>query len=173
MIGKKLEAALNGQLNAELYSAYLYLSMSSYLESQNLSGFGNWMRVQFEEEQFHAMKLFDYIIERGGRVICTPIAGPETEWNGPVGVFESTLEHEQKVTGLINDLVYLARDERDNAGEVFLGWFVSEQVEEESNVETILGKLRLAAGNPQALLMIDQELGTRFYTPPVAEGGKK
>lgn len=174
MIGKKLEDALNGQLNAELYSAYLYLSMSSYLESLNLFGFGNWMRVQFEEEQFHAMKLYDYIIERGGRVICKPIDGPETEWDGPVGAFEATLEHERNVTGLINDLVYLARDERDNAGEVFLSWYVSEQVEEENNVETILGKLRLADGNPQALLMIDQELGTRVYTPPgTAEGDKK
>ena len=101
MINKEMEKALNGQVNAELYSAYLYLSMAAYFESEDLSGFANWMRVQFQEEQFHAMKLYDYIIERGGKVLLQAIDKPPSEWDSPLAVFEATLEHEQKVTGLI------------------------------------------------------------------------
>ena len=167
MIGKKMEKALNGQLNAEMYSAYLYLSMAAYFESIDLPGFANWMRVQFQEEQFHAMKLFNYLLERGGKVTLDAIEAPPTEWDGPLNVIEETLKHEQKVTGLINDLVYLARGERDNAAEIFLQWFVHEQVEEEDNVGTLLGQLKLVKDNPHALFMIDRELAQRVFTPPI------
>jgi ferritin len=172
MISKKMEEALNGQLNAELYSAYLYLSMVAYFESANLPGFANWMRVQTQEEQFHAMKFYDYIIERGGRVILRQIDAPPSDWDSPFASFKATLEHEQKVTGLVNELVYLASDEKDNASEVFLQWFVKEQVEEEDNVGKVLGQLKLIKDSPEALFMMDKEMGQRVFTPPaVAEGG--
>jgi ferritin len=166
MLNTKMEKALNAQLNAEFYSAYLYLSMAAYFESTNLAGLANWMRIQFQEEQFHGTRFFDFILERGGKVELASIDKPEKSWGSPVAAFEATLAHEQKVTGLINDLVYLARDERDNASEIFLQWFVKEQVEEESTADTILGKLKLSEGSPHALLMIDQELGSRVFTPP-------
>ena len=167
MIGKKMEKALNGQLNAEMYSAYLYLSMAAYLESIDLSGFANWMRVQFQEEQFHAMKLFNHLLERGGKVTLDAIGAPPTQWNDPLDAIEKTLKHEQLVTGLINDLVYLARDERDNATEIYLQWYVNEQVEEEDNVNKILGQLRLIKDSPHALFIMDKDLSQRVFTPPV------
>ena len=169
MIGKKMEKALNGQLNAEYYSSYLYLSMAAYFESIDLPGFANWMRIQVQEEEFHALKFYDYIIERDGRVTLEAIEAPPTEWSSPLNAFEETLKHEQKVTGLINDLVYLAREERDNASEIFLQWFVSEQVEEEDSVNTILGQLKLIKSSPEALFMLDKDLGQRVFTPPAAE----
>jgi ferritin len=172
MISKKMEKALNGQLNAELYSAYLYLSMAAYFESADLAGFANWMRVQVQEERFHAMKFYDYIIERGGRVTLGPIEAPPSDWDSPLAVFEATLTHEQMVTGLINDLMDVAREEKDNASEIFLQWFVNEQVEEEDNVGKVLGQLKLIKDSPQALFMIDREMGQRVFTPPAAaEGG--
>lgn len=167
MLCKKLEDAFNEQITKEFYSAYLYLSMASYFERMNLPGFANWMRIQFQEEQFHAMKFFNYTIERGGKVELGAIEQPQNEWDGVMGVFEATLAHEIKVTKMINDLVYLARDERDNAAEVFLQWFINEQVEEESTAETIIGNLKLANDSPQALFMLDRELGARVFTPPV------
>ena len=170
MIGKKMEKALNGQLKAEYYSSYLYLSMAAYFESIDLGGFANWMRIQMQEEEFHALKFFNYIIERNGRVILQAIEAPPTEWDSPSEAFQATLEHEQKVTGLINDLVYLSREERDNASEIFLQWFVSEQVEEEDSVNTILGQLKLIKSSPEALFMLDKDLGQRVFTPPAAEG---
>ena len=171
MIEKKMEEALNGQINAELYSAYMYLSMSAYFEARELPGFAHWMRAQAQEEEFHAMKLFTYLVERGGRVILKALEAPPAEWKSPLHVFEDTLKHERKVTGLINDLVFLARDLRDNATEIFLQWFVSEQVEEEDNVQKILGPLKLIKESPQALYMLDKELFQRVFTPPPAEGG--
>ncbi len=172
MISKKMEKALNGQLNAELYSAYLYLSMAAYFESADLAGFANWMRVQDAEERLHAMKFYDYIIERGGRVTLGPIQAPPSDWDSPLAVFEATLTHEQKVTGLINDLMDLAREEKDNASEIFLQWFVNEQVEEEDNAGKVLGQLKLIKDSPQALFMMDREMGQRVFTPPAAaEGG--
>ena len=170
MITKKIEDALNGQLNAEFYSAYLYLSMAGYFESINLKGFSNWMRVQFLEEQFHTMKLYDYIYERGGKVMLRSVEAPPSDWDGAVAVFEATLEHEQKVTGMINELVYLARDEKDNASELFLQWYVNEQVEEEDNVNTVLGQLRLIKDSPQGMFILDKEMAQRVFTPPVAKG---
>ena len=167
-----MEKALNEQLNAELYSAYLYLSMAAYFESADLAGFANWMRVQVQEEWFHAMKFYDYIIERGGRVTLGPIEAPPSDWDSPLAVFEATLTHEQKVTGLINDLMDLAREEKDNASEIFLQWFVNEQVEEEDNAGKVLGQLKLIEDSPQALFMMDREMGQRVFTPPAAaEGG--
>ena len=161
MLSKKMEAALNEQLNAELYSSYLYLSMSAYLESINMAGMANWMRIQAEEEKMHGMKFFDFIVSREGRVKLTAIAGPETEWASPLGAFQATYAHEQKVTGLINDLVKLAQEEADTASDVFLQWFVTEQIEEEKNADTIVQKLAMIKDAPQGLLMLDKELGAR------------
>jgi ferritin len=172
MINKKVEKALNGQLNAEFYSAYLYLSMAAYFECADLPGFANWMHVQFQEEQSHAMKFFKYVLERGGKIALKPIEGPPAEWDSPLEVFQATLEHEQKVTGLINDLVFLAREEKDNATEIFLQWFVNEQVEEEDNASTILAQLKLIKDSPQALFMMDKELGQRVFMPPAQKGGE-
>lgn len=172
MIGTKMQNALNGQVVAEQYSAYLYLSMAAHFESTNLSGMANWMRIQVQEEQFHAMKLFNYVLERGGKVTLGPIEAPPNDWDSPLAVFEATLKHEQKVTGLINDLVYLAREEKDNASEIFLQWFVNEQVEEEDNASTIVGQLELIKDSPEALFMMDKDLSQRIFTPPAtAKGG--
>ncbi|HPD47832.1 MAG TPA: ferritin [Anaerohalosphaeraceae bacterium] len=170
MLSEKMEKALNSQINAELYSAYMYLAMAAYFEQNNLSGFANWMRVQFQEEQMHAMKLFDYVFERGGKVTLTAIEAPPSQWKSPQDVFEATLEHEQKVTGLIDDLVRLARDLKDTATEIFLQWYVTEQVEEEDSAGRILNWLTMSGGSPQALFMLDRELGQRSFTPPVAKG---
>ncbi len=171
MLSKKVQDALNDQLNAELYSAYLYLAMAGYFESMQLKGFSNWMRVQFQEEQFHAMKFFDYIISRGGQVNLLPVDAPPDEWNSPLETFQATLTHERMVTGRINDLVSLARAEKDNASEIFLQWFVNEQVEEEDNAGTILGKLQLVKASAEALFMLDKELALRVFTPPALEAG--
>jgi len=173
MISEKMSNALNGQLNAELYSAYLYLSMEAYFQAANLPGFANWMRVQAQEEQCHAMKFYDFINERGGRVILQQIQAPPNEWDSPLAVFEVVLAHEKKVTGLINGLVDLAIEEKDHAANSFLQWFVDEQVEEEDSAGTIVGQLKLIKESPQALFLMDKELSQRVFTPPIsAEGGK-
>jgi len=122
-----MEQALNNQLNAELYSSYLYLAMAAHFESTSLKGFANWMTVQAQEELAHAMKFYNYIVERGGRVRLAAIAEPVAEWDSPLAVFQAVYAHEQKVTGLINDLMKLAREEQDNACEIFLQWFVTER----------------------------------------------
>ena len=170
MISKKMEEALNGQVNAELYSAYLYLSMESYFKSLNLNGFAGWMRVQTQEEAAHAMKIYDFINERGGRAILKAIEGPETEWDSPLAVFEAVYVHEQKVTGLINDLVDLAIKEKDHATNTFLQWFVNEQVEEESSADEVVQQLKMMENAPGGMFMLDRELGQRVFTPPAAEG---
>jgi len=172
MISKKMEQVFNEQINAELYSAYLYLSMEAYFESINLGGFANWMRIQTQEEVSHAMKMYDYVIARGGRVILKPIAGPGTEWKSPLAVFEASYAHEQKVTGLINDMVNTAIAEKDHAANMFLQWFVNEQVEEEKNADDIIKKLKLMADAPGGMYMLDKELAMRVFTPPASvEGG--
>ena len=170
MISKKMEEALNSQVNAELYSAYLYLSMESYFKSLNLNGFANWMRVQTQEEVMHAMKIYDFINERGGRVTLKTIDGPPTEWNSPLAVFEAVYTHEQKVTGLINELVDLAIKEKDHATNSFLQWFVSEQVEEESSADEIVQQLKMMEDAPGGMFMLDRELGQRVFTLPVTKG---
>ncbi|MFO7929294.1 MAG: ferritin [Candidatus Humimicrobiaceae bacterium] len=166
MISEKLENAINDQLNAELYSAYLYLSMAAYFESKNLSGFANWMRMQAQEEQAHAMKFFDFLNERGGRVILKDIKASQSEWKSPLDVFKNVYSHEQKVTSLINNLVNMAIKENDHATNNFLQWYVEEQVEEESSADEIVKKLELVGDSGHALFMVDQELGQRVFTPP-------
>ncbi|MEA2083721.1 MAG: ferritin [Thermodesulfobacteriota bacterium] len=172
MLNKKIQEAINSQINAEIYSSYLYLSMSAYFESISLSGFANWMRAQAQEEMVHAMKFYDYVNERGGRVILGPIEAPPSEWESPVAVFDATYQHEQKVTGLINDLVDLAIEEKDHATNNFLQWFVSEQVEEEASASAVLNKAKLTGDAPGGLFMLDQELGARVFTMPAAAGQK-
>ena len=170
MISKNIENALNEQVNAELYSAYLYLSMESYFKAQNLNGFANWMRVQTQEEVSHAMKIYDFINERGGRVLLKAIEGPETDWDSALAVFKAAYEHEQKVTGLINNLVDLAIKEKDHATNSFLQWFVNEQVEEEASADEIVQQLKMMEKAPGGMFMLDRELGQRVFTPPAAEG---
>ena len=165
MIGKKMEQALNGQVNAELYSSYLYLSMESWFRSKNLSGFANWMRIQAQEELTHAMKFYDYILERGGNVILGPVEAPPSQWDSPLAVFENAYEHEQKVTGLISDLANLAASENDHATTIFLQWFITEQVEEEASASEIVGKLKLIGDARGGMFMLDQELGARSFAP--------
>ena len=170
MIDKKMQDALNEQINAELYSAYLYLSMVAYFESINLPGFATWMRAQTQEEVMHAMKIYDYVNERGGRVILKSIGEPQSEWESPLAAFEAAYGHEQKVTGLINGLVNLAIEEKDHAANMFLQWFINEQVEEESNADAIVQKLKLMADAPGGMYMLDNEMGQRVFTPPVTKG---
>jgi len=170
MLNNKMQEALNSQINAEIYSSYLYLSMSAYFESINLSGFASWMRAQAQEEMVHAMKFYDYVNERGGRVILGPIEAPPSEWESAVSVFDATYQHEQKVTGLINDLVDLAIEEKDHATNNLLQWFVSEQVEEEASASGVLNKAKLTGDAPGGLFMLDQELGARVFTMPVTAG---
>lgn len=166
MISTKIQDAINDQINYELYSAYIYLSMSAYYQSINLPGFANWMHVQAQEEMFHVMKFYGYVNERGGRVKLTTIEGPETEWENPAAAFKDALAHEQKVTARINNLVNMAIEERDHASNIFLQWFITEQVEEEANAEAIIRQLELIGNDKSGLFMIDRELGTRVYTPP-------
>jgi len=174
MIGRKMQDALNEQVNAELYSAYLYLAMEAYFQSLNLPGFANWMRVQTQEEIFHAMKMYDFVNSRAGRVTLEAIAKPPVDFKSPLADFEAAYKHEQKVTGLINNLVDLAIKEKDHAANTFLQWFVTEQVEEEKNSSDIAGKLRLIKDSAEALYMLDKELAMRVFTPPApaaAQGG--
>lgn len=166
MLKKSVEAAINQQINAEFHSAYLYLSMSSYCQSIGMAGCANWLKVQYQEELAHATHFFDYVLERGGRVILTPIAAVETEFKSVMQVFEETLQHELKVTGLINNLMDTAIRESDHACKSFLQWFVDEQVEEEANVEQILNNLRLINGEGQGLLMMDREMQARVFVNP-------
>lgn len=166
MLNKKIEKAFNEQMNAEMYSAYLYLSMGAYFQSVGMPGFANWMRVQAQEEMVHAMKFFDHINGRGGRVTLKAIDGPPTEWDSAVAVFKHVYEHEQKVTGLINNLVNLAIEEKDHASRSFLQWFVDEQVEEEDSASTVLDRLKLIGDSGNGLFMMDGELGQRVFTPP-------
>lgn len=166
MLSPKMERAINGQINAELYSSYMYLSMSAWFEQAGLAGFANWMRQQVQEEMFHAMKMFNFVNGRGGRVLLDTIEKPPVAWKSALDVFQATLAHEQKVTGLINDLTNLALDERDHATNIFLQWFISEQVEEESGVGAILAKLQLIGKDSSGLFTLDQELGLRVFTLP-------
>jgi ferritin len=166
MLKKKIQDALNKQINAELYSAYLYFSMEAYFHSINLKGFANWMRVQTQEEMVHAMKFYNFICDRSGRVNLEPIEGPQIEWKSPIEVFQEAYKHEQKVTALINGLVDLALKESDHATNTFLQWFVTEQVEEEASADEIVQKLKLIGKDGSGLFMIDQELAQRVFTMP-------
>lgn len=169
MVTKKMDVALNKQLNAELYSGYLYLSMAAYFEDTNLSGFANWMKVQFQEELSHGMKFYNYIIQRGAKVTLEEIEKPKGQWNSPVEVFQQVLSHEEKVSGLINDLVDLAIKEKDHATNNFLQWFVSEQVEEEESASEALNKVKLASESSHGFFLVDSEFGQRTYTEDTSE----
>lgn len=167
--------ALNEHMNKEMYSAYLYMSMSAFCDSSGLKGFANWFMVQYHEEMFHAMKISEYIQSQGGKVKLLKIDEPPHVWESPLDVFEKTLAHEQMVTRLINDLMDLAIAEKDHATQIFLQWYVTEQVEEEENDNEILDQLRLIKDNPQGLLMLDREFAARAVTVPLdyAQGVKQ
>ncbi len=166
MISQTLQKAINHQINRELFSEYYYLSMASYFNSVGLSGFENFFLVQVEEERFHAMKMYRFLNERGGRVYLQEIEAPKTEFKSPLEIFTLALEHEQLVSKLINNLMDLAIKENDHAAVNHLNWFVDEQVEEEASMETILNKLKLIGGEGHGLLMLDNELGSRVFNPP-------
>jgi len=161
VIDGRMQEALNRHANAEFYSSYLYLSMSAYFQSINLTGFAHWMRVQAREELAHAMKFYDHVIGRGGRVSLQAVEAPTSQWDSPLAAFEDAYRHEQKVTGLINQLVDEAVQTKDHATNAFLQWFVSEQVEEEASVDAIVQRLKLVGGAPGGLFMIDHHLGER------------
>ena len=169
MLKNDMLDALNKQINAELYSAYLYLSMSAHFESKDLKGHANWTRCQAQEELVHAMKIYDHVNERGGHVELKPIDGPQIEWESPTAVFEHVYSHEQKVTGMINDLVELSIKSRDHATTNFLQWFIDEQVEEEASANEVLQKLKMVGNEGSGLFMVDKELSKRIFTPPPAE----
>jgi ferritin len=172
MLNEKIEEAFNDQLNAELYSSYLYLSMAAYFQSINLEGFANWMRCQAQEEIVHAMKFYNFVNERAGRVILTAIEGPATKWDSPLIAFEDAYRHEEKITASINNLVDLAIKEKDHAANAFLQWFVNEQVEEESSVDAVVHQLNLAGDQGSGLFMIDRELASRTFVLPTAKGAE-
>ncbi len=164
MFNKKIEDAINAQINAELWSAYLYLSMAAQCHELSLPGMANWFEVQFKEEQDHAKIFYNYIVSRNGRVVLKPIEAVQTEWKNALEMFNHTLEHEQKVTSLINDLYALAIEEKDYATQSMLKWFLDEQVEEEENARNMIDNLKLIKDNGFGLYMLDKELSARTYT---------
>ena len=168
MISEKMQKAINDQINAEIYSSYLYLSMSAAFESLDLEGGGNWFRCQAQEELVHAMKFFHYLTERQARVILAPLAGPPTEWASPLAIFEEAYKHEQKVTGLIHHLVDLAITEKDHTTNNILQWLISEQIEEEKSTGTLATKLKLIGKDTTALFMLDQEMAARTFVMPAS-----
>lgn len=168
MIKKEVLDALNEQINAESYSAYMYLSMAAYFENMGLSGFAHWMKIQYQEESAHALRFFNYVTERSGKVTLKAISQVPVDFDGIVDVFEKTLVHEVHVTGLINNLVNVAISANDHASQSFLRWFVDEQVEEESNVEKILATLKLINGQGDGIFMMDRELSQRVFVDPNA-----
>ena len=168
MLSKRMQEALNVQLNAEYYSSYLYLSMAAYAESINLKGFANWFRIQNQEEMFHVMKFFAFVIDRRAKVELKAIEAPPSTWDSPLAVFEDTLKHEQHVTSLINRLMDSASEEHDNATHTLLQWFINEQVEEESAADEIVQKLKLIGSEPSGLYLLDRDLAARVFVPPPA-----
>lgn len=168
---KELVDIMNKQINAEFYSAYMYLSMAAYFEDLNMPGFAHWMRVQFQEEQIHAMKLFDHLVERGERVLLAPIEGPDTEWNSAEEIFEKALAHEKLVTEMINQVADVADDVKDRPVQNLMKWFIDEQVEEEDSTETILRDIQRIGGQGYGLLMLDRELAARVL--PVSQNSQE
>ena len=167
MLDKKMEQAFNEQINKELYSEYLYLAMKAYFSNLNLQGFVNWFNVQVQEEHAHAMGMYDYVIERGGNVELMAIDKPQLEGNCPVTIFEQVQKHEQYITSRINDLMDVAEKEKDRAALSFLDWYLKEQVEEETSVGNVLASLKLIGEDKKALLMLDKDMATRVFNPPV------
>jgi len=172
MLSKKIEEALNAQVNAEFWSAYLYLSMSTNFAVKGNPGFANWFETQFKEEQDHALIFTKYILSRGGKVTLAPIAEVKIEWNTPLSAFEDTLAHEQKVTSMINDLYALATAEKDYATQSMLKWFIDEQVEEEETTKGIIDSLKMIKDNGFGIYTLDKELGARTYTQAAPLAGK-
>lgn len=158
---KKLEKAFNDQIKNELYSSYLYLSMAAYFESKNLARFSHWMKIQAKEENSHAMKIFDFLADRGARIVLEEITQVPTDFSSALEVFEETLKHEKKVTELINQLYELSKKLGDNASSIFLQWFITEQIDEEKNATVILETLKAIKSDSAALIMLDRELAKR------------
>jgi ferritin len=174
MIGKKLESAINNQIQAEMYSANLYLAMSYYTESKNLKGAAHWLNVQYQEESTHFMKFLGYLSQRGGKIELQAVEAPPSEFGSPLALFEKVLLHEQHVSSLINDLYTVAVEEKDYAAQMFLQWFITEQVEEEASASDVIEKLRLIGNNDSAIFYIDQELAKRTFVPdPAAQNQKQ
>jgi ferritin len=170
MLGKEIQDAMNEQMKSEFYAAYQYLSMAAYCESENLPGFAHWMRTQAQEETLHAMKFYDFILDRNGRVVLQAVEEPVVEFGSPLEVFERALEHEQRVTAMINDLYGLAVRENDYASQTFLQWFVTEQVEEEKNAGDVVETLKMIGDRSEALFLLDRELGRRGNDEQPAPG---
>jgi ferritin len=170
MIKQRMQSAMNEQIQHELSSAYLYLAMAADLHAKSLDGMAQWMKVQAQEELVHAMRFYDHIVSRNGRVELKELPKPAGEWASPLAAFQAAYEHEQFITGRIDELVKLAREENDNAGWTMLQWFVTEQIEEESSTSKVVDMLSLIGDSGHGLLMADRELGTRVFTPPPATG---
>lgn len=173
MLNKRIEEALNAQINAEFWSAYLYLSMSTYFEAEGKSGFANWFRIQFKEEQAHAEILMNYVQDRGGRVELRAIEAVPTSWKSALDAFEATLAHENKVTTLLNNLYAIAEEEKDYATRSMLTWFIDEQVEEEKTAQGYIDNLRLIGDNGFGIYTLDKELGARTYNAPAPLANKQ
>jgi ferritin len=163
MIGKKLNDAMNEQIKNELESYYIYLSMAAWLHSKALDGMGHWMRVQAHEEMLHAMKFFNHLIDRGGKVALKDLKQLKVQWKSPLEVFQDALEHEKFISKKINDLMSIARQEKEYASEPLLAWFTDEQIEEESNANKITEQLEMVGADKSGLLMLDRELAARAY----------
>ncbi len=167
MISTKMQDAFNQQINREYYSEYLYLSMAAYLEREGLTGFANFMRIQVQEERFHAMKFFDFVLERGGKIELLQVNQPKVDFESTLEIFSLAYEHEKYISKSINDLMDVAIAENDHASKSFLNWFIDEQVEEEASMDTLVNQLKLIGGQGHGMLMLDRELGQRVFTPPV------
>ncbi|HEY5387371.1 MAG TPA: ferritin [Thermoleophilia bacterium] len=166
MLEKKMQDAINEQINWEFFSGYLYLSMAGQFSELGMPGGQNWMTVQYQEELAHARKMFDYVIQRGGRVALEAIAKPRTDWAAGLDMFKEALAHEEKVTGRIHELASLALEIKDHATYAFLQWFIAEQVEEEETASDMAQKFTMAGEHPAGLYQLDKELQARVFTPP-------
>ncbi|PLY03958.1 MAG: ferritin [Desulfuromonas sp.] len=169
MLNEKLVAAINDQIQFEYYSAFVYKAMQAYFEDEDLPGMANWMNIQFQEEMAHAEKMFNFVCDAGARVELKALDAPNNEYSSPLEVFEESLSHERQVTARINNLMDLAQQEKNHAAQIFLQWFVTEQVEEEASVNLIITKLKRIKDDGRGLMMIDQELASRTFTPIAAE----
>lgn len=170
MVTKKMEEALNGQINKEFYSAYLYLAMSAFCNKNNMPGCEHWFRMQYDEEIIHMTKMFDYLMQHGGEAALKGIGDPPSDFGSILGAFEAALEHERFVTRSINELLDVAVEQKDHATQVFLQWFISEQVEEEASVKEIIDRLKMVGDNGAALMMLDEKLSQRAAPAVPAKG---
>jgi ferritin len=172
MIGQRMQDAMNEQIMHETGSAYLYVSMAAYFYAKGLDGMAQWMKAQAQEEIGHALRFFNHVNDRGGRIELLAINKPQKEWDSPLGAFKAALEHEEFITGKINELVKSAREENDNAADIMLQWFVNEQVEEEDSVSKVIAMLELIGDSGHGLLMTDRELGQRMPGPLPTAGAE-